>query len=113
MKMTRPSTLSRAISRRAEAVALKFDPIRPRVHPSSYVCRTALQISHNYANGIHSRMHAFCGVIAVPGFFISGISIYLMWLPHIVRVRYESGTQAFADRIDTVNYNSGKAGPLI
>ena len=45
------------------SVALKFDPIRPRVHPSRYVCRTALQISHNYANalarGIHSRMHAF------------------------------------------------------
>ena len=59
MQMTRSLTLSRAISRHVEAVALRFDPMRPRVHPSPYVCRTALQISHNYANGIHSRMHAF------------------------------------------------------
>jgi len=81
MQMTRSVALSRTISRHAEAVALKFDPIRPRVHSSRYVYRTALQISHNYANalarGIHSHMHAFGGVIAVPGFFIIGFSIYL------------------------------------
>ena len=36
-----------------------------------------------------------------------------MWLPHIAGVRYNSSTQAFADRIDPVNDNPGKAGPLI
>ena len=41
------------------------------------------------------------------------VSVMRSGLSHIVRVRYESGTQAFADRIDAVDYNPGKAGPLI